>query len=86
MKNNFLLLLTFIFFSCTTKPELLVVGKDVCSSCKMPVSDLKYGAEIITEKGRIYKFDDVICMLNFMKAGIIPGEKIKSILVENKSA
>ena len=28
----------------------------------MTITDLKYGTEMITEKGRVYKFDDISCM------------------------
>lgn len=73
------------FISCNTKPEPLVAGKDVCSYCKMPVADTKFGAEIITEKGKLYKFDDVICMIHFMKEGLAHNEKIKNTLVVNYS-
>ena len=81
MKYILILFLSPFFISCNTQPEPLVAGKDVCSYCKMPVADTKFGAEIITEKGKFYKFDDVICMLNFMKEGIATNEKIKSMLV-----
>ena len=85
MKNLLFVSLIFIFTSCDTQPEPLITGKDVCSSCKMPVADIKFGAEIITEKGKVYKFDDVICLLNFMNKGISSKEKIKNILAVNYS-
>ncbi len=40
---------------------------DNCSFCKMSISDGKYGAEVITQKGRVYKFDDIMCMVNYCK-------------------
>ena len=46
-------------------PEPIVVNKDVCFHCKMNISDVRFGAELITTKGRIYKFDDVVCMKGF---------------------
>ena len=30
----------------------------------MKIADGKFGAELITTKGRIYKFDDIHCMIN----------------------
>ena len=60
---SLLLLLT----SCHTKPEPIVIGKDQCVHCKMSIMDTKYAAEIITSKGKILKFDDIICMKNYIQ-------------------
>lgn len=43
-------------------PKDFILGKDQCDNCKMTITDLKYGTEMITEKGRVYKFDDISCM------------------------
>jgi len=69
------LLLLFALSSCNTKPEAIIVGKDVCSYCKMPVSDNRFGAEVITQKGKIYKFDDAHCILNFLHDAKFESEK-----------
>jgi copper chaperone NosL len=57
-----------------------MAGKDVCGFCKMPVAEIKFGAEIITVKGKIYKFDDMACMMRFLKSGLNSKEEIKTIL------
>lgn len=44
-------------------PEPIVIHKDMCHFCKMKISDARFGAEIITAKGRIQKFDDIACVL-----------------------
>ena len=54
-----------LFQQCTQEPEPLVYGKDVCQFCKMTLMDHKFGAELVTNKGKVYKFDDINCMLNF---------------------
>ena len=33
----------------------------------MTISDLRFASELLTSKGRVYKFDDISCLLNFMK-------------------
>ncbi|HCS20829.1 MAG TPA: hypothetical protein DIW47_09765 [Bacteroidetes bacterium] len=48
-------------------PEPIVLHKDKCSFCEMKISDGKFGAELITTKGRVYKFDDLFCMKNYQK-------------------
>jgi len=54
---------------CSTKPEPLQYGTDACHACKMTLADNRFGAELVTRKGRVYKFDDLNCMLQFYHAG-----------------
>lgn len=58
-----------LFSSCTAKPQPFAYGKDICDECKMTIMDPKFGGEIITKKGKIYKFDDAHCLAGFLKAG-----------------
>jgi copper chaperone NosL len=77
-----LLMLTMLS-SCNSSPEPIKTGIDYCSFCKMTVSDEKFGAEIITQKGRIYKFDDAICLTNYLKTNYIQQSNIKNIYLTN---
>jgi len=49
--------------ACQRKVEPINYGKDQCDYCRMNISDGNYGAEILTEKGRIYKYDAIECMV-----------------------
>jgi copper chaperone NosL len=60
--------------SCNTSPEPIRIGKDNCSFCKMTITDARYGAEVVTKKGKVYKFDDSHCVLAFLKTGIADSE------------
>ncbi|WHF51291.1 nitrous oxide reductase accessory protein NosL [Chryseobacterium gotjawalense] len=52
--------------ACTkTGPQEIAVGKDQCDNCKMTITEPKYATELITEKGRLYKFDDIHCMEDY---------------------
>lgn len=63
-----LLIITSFLFSCSgDKPIPIKINADNCDFCKMGISDGKHGAEIITQKGRAYKFDDIACMANYCK-------------------
>ncbi|SDE34989.1 nitrous oxide reductase accessory protein NosL [Riemerella columbipharyngis] len=70
MKKIFSLLLgtglLLLVLSCSKKTEPINFGKDQCSHCKMVIEDPKYGAELLTSKGRVYKFDDLSCMESFV--------------------
>jgi copper chaperone NosL len=68
--------LSLIFISCSTKPQPIQWGKDVCDHCRMTIVDEKFGGEIVTKKGKAYKFDDLICMVKFLGAGKVKEEDI----------
>lgn len=70
-----------LMISCSTAPEPLAFGKDGCYTCKMTLMDNKFGAEIVTNKGKVYKFDDVNCLMNFYKSGYEPTENMAHVLV-----
>lgn len=70
-----------LFFSCTNDPEPLRYGKDACHLCKMTLMDKKFGGELVTEKGKVYKFDDVNCMVNFINSGYLNDESLAHKLI-----
>lgn len=59
-------LLTAFSFGCSTGPEPIVFGKDQCAFCKMTIADPGFGGELVTDKGRIYKFDATECMVDYV--------------------
>lgn len=73
------LLLMFSLQSCSSGPQPISFGKDACHFCKMVISDQRFGAEVITNKNKIYKFDDVHCVISFMKSGTVPSTEIASV-------
>jgi len=73
------LFLTASFASCNAGPDPIKTGVDNCCFCKMTISDNRFGAEIVTKKGKTYKFDDSHCILSFIKTGALPAADIKDI-------
>ena len=68
MKKISYFLLFILMVSCAPQGvEPIKLNTDGCEFCKMKIADGKFGAEIITAKGRIYKFDDMHCMINYHK-------------------
>jgi copper chaperone NosL len=70
-----------IMASCAKSPEPIICGSDACENCKMTISDPKFGAELITGKGKIYKFDSIECLAAYSVA--IKAEEIHSGWVTN---
>ncbi len=75
----FLMMMT----GCSTEPQPLRLGKDNCDFCKMTISDKRFGAELVTKKGKIYKFDDGHCLLAFLQAGAVEKTAIDAVYFTN---
>ncbi|MCT4623146.1 MAG: nitrous oxide reductase accessory protein NosL [Schleiferiaceae bacterium] len=58
----------FLMTSCSVEPTPIVYGKDECAFCIMKIMDARFGAEAVTDKGKIYKFDSAECMVQFTKS------------------
>jgi len=67
------------FSSCNVGSDPIKLGTDNCYFCKMTITDAHYGAEILTKKGRTYKFDDTHCLLAFLKGTEVSREQVKDI-------
>lgn len=68
MKSIFSFMIVLLFISCGKKEaEPIRLNVDSCGFCKMKIADGQFGAELITAKGRVYKFDDLQCMIYFHK-------------------
>lgn len=62
-------LLVALFMSgCAQGPEPIRWGVDACEQCRMILSDRRFGAEFVSDKGRIYKFDDVEELGRYLQA------------------
>ena len=77
------LLLIIVATGCNSGPKPINLGKDKCNHCKMPISDARFGAEIVSDKGKIFKFDDTRCILGFLAEGKIKKEEAAQIYFSN---
>jgi copper chaperone NosL len=71
------------FSACNTNPQPIRTGKDNCDFCKMTISDNRFGAEIVTKKSKIYKFDDEHCLVAFLHSKQIVPEQIAAVYFTN---
>lgn len=62
-------------------PKPIRYGKDQCVYCKMTISDARFGTQLVTKKGRVHNFDDLSCMVAFVKKGQIKKEDIAAFYV-----
>jgi copper chaperone NosL len=59
--------LLLVLTSCNVGPQAIDYGIDGCHFCKMTIVDKVHAAEIVTNKGKVYKFDASECMINYLK-------------------
>ena len=69
MKNVGLVLGFMTILSCSNSPKPISYGDDGCHYCKMTIVDKIHGAELLTDKGKVFKFDATECMLNYVADG-----------------
>ncbi|MBX7044051.1 MAG: nitrous oxide reductase accessory protein NosL [Ignavibacteria bacterium] len=70
-------------FGCSKETEPIEYGKDQCAHCRMTIVDNKFGAEMVTSKGKVYKFDAAECLVNFLNTGKVPESEAETLLVTN---
>jgi len=62
------ILFLLILLSACASGEIQPVpfeASDMCSLCKMAISEKRFAAEIITENEEVLKFDDIGCLLRY---------------------
>ena len=67
LKHFAIIALLVLLCSCNASPQAINYGADGCQFCKMTIVDKVHAAEIVTKKGKVYKFDATECMINFLK-------------------
>lgn len=78
MKKYLKIAMLSLMVSCTAGPVPINYGKDNCEHCKMVIMDNKFGAELITKKGKVMKFDSDECLKNYYNA---QSPELGSVLV-----
>ncbi len=68
LKHYSVIILLLLLVGCNASPQPIDYGNDGCHFCKMTIVDKVHAAEVVTKKGKVYKFDATECMVNFMKA------------------
>lgn len=71
--------LTLFLSACSSGPVPIRVGSDNCDYCKMGIADARFGAEVVNKKGKAWKFDDVHCLVGFLKDGGLKAGDIRDV-------
>jgi len=66
MNRIFFVVLLVTISSCNVGPSEIFYGEDTCHFCSMTIVDRQHAAQLVTDKGKTYKFDAIECMLNHL--------------------
>lgn len=68
MKKLFpILAVSLLIGACTPEPQPVEFGSDMCAHCKMTIVEKPFAAELVSKKGKVFKFDAIECMVHFFK-------------------
>ena len=71
IKRNIIFLIMCVSASASCAQQKLepvaLVPEDMCSFCRMAISEKRYAAQLLDSEGEVFKFDDIGCMVNFMQ-------------------
>lgn len=89
-KFSFIILLNLFlilnFYGCKAEPEPIIYGQDECDFCRMQITDNRYGSELVTDKGKVFKFDEVGCMINYGLVKNLIGDANQKFLITDFAA
>lgn len=75
MRAHALLALALVAAACGSgepRPVPLVLDEDACSFCRMAISQRELAAEAVTRGGRVERFDDIGCLLDWRHEHEVP--------------
>ncbi len=68
--------------ACAEKgPVEIHYGQDQCEYCKMTIADKRFGTELVTSKGKAYKFDSIECLAAYRYTSSLSAENIQSMWI-----
>ena len=75
MKRFFLLsVFTVLLVSCEISPEKINYGSDACNYCDMTIVDRQHSAQMVTSKGKSFKYDAIECMVHALQEDMTDTE------------
>lgn len=84
MRHLLILFLLSTLVSCQPSPREIHYGQDACHYCKMTVVDQQHSAQAVTDKGKVFMFDAIECLVNYQQSQ--PEQAYSYLLVANYAA
>ncbi|MEZ4928826.1 MAG: nitrous oxide reductase accessory protein NosL [Chitinophagales bacterium] len=84
MKKPFIVIVfCYLLFliSCSVSPEEIRYGSDQCAYCSMNIVDKTHASQVVTSKGKQYKYDAVECLIHHIHDEELANTELAFILV-----
>ncbi|TPE44120.1 hypothetical protein FJM65_11610 [Pontibacter mangrovi] len=78
-----LALILVLLSGCSVEPKPIPYGQANCVHCSMTVSDSRYGAELVNDKGKAYFFDSAECLAAYLNEQPGLSQKAAFVLVSD---
>lgn len=79
--SSLVLLIILLLAGCKVEPQPIAYGEVNCAHCQMTVSDNRYGAELVNDKGKAFFFDSAECLAAYLQGNPEIREKAAFVLV-----
>lgn len=63
----FLGIISLFLASCNVSPQTINYGADACHFCDMTIVDKQHASQLVTAKGKAYKYDAIECMVHSLQ-------------------
>jgi copper chaperone NosL len=63
-------------------PRSLIPGEDACAYCRMSIDDIRFGAMVLTARGRMVTFDSIECAAAYVSS-LPSGQAPRAIWIAN---
>jgi copper chaperone NosL len=80
------LLVPLLMLACDTGPEPVHLGAEECAHCSMLITERRYAAQLVSTRGKAFKFDSIECLRAFVQAGAVAPGDTRSIWVTDSEA
>lgn len=63
----FLGIISLLLSSCNVSPQPVNYGSDACHYCDMTIVDRQHASQLVTSKGKAYKYDAIECLVHALQ-------------------
>ncbi|WP_310993079.1 nitrous oxide reductase accessory protein NosL [Aequorivita marina] len=67
MKFIKLACIILLFTACNVSPQPINYGQDACHYCDMTIVDRQHASQMVTAKGKAFKYDAIECMVHSLQ-------------------
>ena len=64
-------------------PDVIHYDGDACDHCRMTISDPAFAAQLVTQTGKVYRFDDPACLARFVATARVTSAEVHAIWVND---